>query len=613
MPAHLACSRCDGPVSSAEIGEGLVVRVDGELVCALCIDTLPPNIQGGIARARRSRGLSPILRYLEHPRQPGFRIYAFSDSADLAQHRRSILRGLPPVTIHLRAPAREMTWKPWLALGAVTLGLSGVIVFLVQAPVDGRTTPALPQPFTTPPAPPAPPVPVAEPVAVPTTATIVETPPPPTLPPQVLDPIPPPLTTPIIQVPAPVVIPAPPPIQPPLPPETPPQPAAPAPPPEPPTPTSGPSAPTPTHAEEEEPSSAVPDLDRLALHLERLITGGKPAQPITPRSNDRPPLPWPQIPGATVALVAAQEDPGPGPWRGRRTLRIALPEDSGISGVTLALHGGRADRKELEVFILEGGKTNRLGTVPVAPRWMSIGIAAPPGSTVVVSETANRITTPFWYAGGVIVQGAIPAAGLLPLDTPALQLGDDRRLRELVDAATKERRIKPDPLRFQVMLEGPQGETAPIKAWQAPFRKELLPLFEKRPPNGLVLFGDLFPTQGDPRWPDEDRGQILFFGLEDEDGALPKGTLLNRLNALRSRLLSREGPGGGVIAIPILGQVLATTPPSAEWIGVRDALTRRGEPWIDLRGVPPTDTARVLGHAVANVIFHLQWLQNRPK
>ena len=118
MPVTLACSCCDGPVSGRELADGLAMRVDGNLVCALCIDTLPPEIQAGIERTRRARGLSPILRFYEHPARRGYRIYGFSDSAALGQHRRSMRAGQTLAVVpYLKAPSRQPRWLPWLAVG----------------------------------------------------------------------------------------------------------------------------------------------------------------------------------------------------------------------------------------------------------------------------------------------------------------------------------------------------------------------------------------------------------------------------------------------------------------------------------------------------------------
>jgi hypothetical protein len=56
--ASLSCARCNAVISAEELAEGLAVKVDGDLVCSMCVDTLPGEAQVQINQMRAVRGLS---------------------------------------------------------------------------------------------------------------------------------------------------------------------------------------------------------------------------------------------------------------------------------------------------------------------------------------------------------------------------------------------------------------------------------------------------------------------------------------------------------------------------------------------------------------------------
>jgi hypothetical protein len=103
IPQLLACSRCDGPVNQAELVEGIAVRVDGQAVCASCIEILPPAIRVQINRVRALKGLAVATYRLRLPRRPEQGLFTFTNAGLLLLHRRALIHGTEFATPDLPA------------------------------------------------------------------------------------------------------------------------------------------------------------------------------------------------------------------------------------------------------------------------------------------------------------------------------------------------------------------------------------------------------------------------------------------------------------------------------------------------------------------------------
>jgi hypothetical protein len=88
--APLCCARCNTAISAAELSEGLAVRVDGDLVCSMCVDTLPGEAQVQINQMRAVRGLSVTTYQVVDQRLPQLQLYSFTNSANITGHRRKL-------------------------------------------------------------------------------------------------------------------------------------------------------------------------------------------------------------------------------------------------------------------------------------------------------------------------------------------------------------------------------------------------------------------------------------------------------------------------------------------------------------------------------------------
>jgi hypothetical protein len=86
----LTCSRCQAMVSHDELGLGLAVRVNGELICPACIEQLPSEAQLSINRVRAMKGLGATTYRLAHPHHPDRALFTFSTAGLLNHHRRSL-------------------------------------------------------------------------------------------------------------------------------------------------------------------------------------------------------------------------------------------------------------------------------------------------------------------------------------------------------------------------------------------------------------------------------------------------------------------------------------------------------------------------------------------
>jgi len=91
----LVCSSCDAGINPDEIVAGLAVRIDGQLLCTTCVETLPPETQVGINRIRALRGLNVITYRVPVARLPNSALYTFTTSSQLNVHRKRPMTPLP--------------------------------------------------------------------------------------------------------------------------------------------------------------------------------------------------------------------------------------------------------------------------------------------------------------------------------------------------------------------------------------------------------------------------------------------------------------------------------------------------------------------------------------
>ncbi len=574
MPPHLACSRCDGPVSHVELREGLAVRIDGNLVCGVCIEQLPQELQDGIAKARNARGMGLVVQSRPHPRHPDLTLFEFVDAAAIMRHRRSIGRGTALITKPLSRLATS-TWIPRVILGAVgLLAVTGISLLILAkpsrptAPTPPDVSPAAPTVVAQEAPKPAPAsAPAPAPASVPTAAA----------------------TTTPVKVPTP----------------TPSEPAAP--------PVAAlPTAAIPvTVAAPPEPRQATSASEQPALR--RVIP--LEAQAVVGGSNEdvqpfAPPLPWPIIGDVPPRLNCAAIEVRDVPWRGRWSLSIAASAQAG--GVVVCVHPGRKDREMIEVWRGEPAKQDR--TITLTNAWQTIVIEGP--GPIALVDPAKGYDIPFWTIGGVQVTGGVPTTKDLPLRPVPLSMGNDRRLRSLLGVAKALRGKPMDPEQFQVALDRTHVDEASFRRWQTPIRQSWTAQFGERVPNGALTLVDLLPEQGEGWQPDKDRCHLLFLGLEGRDADLPAVELATRLRDLQSALRDKNpktGKGLGIISVIIVGSALTDRAAIAAWKPVIDRLHRQGDPWLDLRGIEPADSGPVIGQAVANLVAHLSWLQQRTR
>ena len=86
----LSCTRCGTMIDDEELGSGLAVRVDGELVCELCVDTLPSAAVVRINQVRALRGLEATTYLVKLKHLPRLQLYSFTTSVNITQHRRKV-------------------------------------------------------------------------------------------------------------------------------------------------------------------------------------------------------------------------------------------------------------------------------------------------------------------------------------------------------------------------------------------------------------------------------------------------------------------------------------------------------------------------------------------
>lgn len=164
QPTTTPCSSCGAPISAGELAEGLAVRIDGKLICPLCVDTLPGTAQVKINQLRAIRGLDVTTYRVPRRRYPRLHAYSFTTTTQLNQHRRALQGGgrfdaptipidhkpvpkLPPAT--RRAPGLQAPWV-WIAgAGAAVVILGTVIALGFSGDRSDSTTPASTTPGST--------------------------------------------------------------------------------------------------------------------------------------------------------------------------------------------------------------------------------------------------------------------------------------------------------------------------------------------------------------------------------------------------------------------------------------------------------------------------------
>ncbi len=88
--AALSCSRCAAAISNDDLAGGLAVRVDGDLVCQMCVDTLPGEAVVRINQVRALRGLEATTYSVKLPHAPRLQLYSYTTSANITNHRRKL-------------------------------------------------------------------------------------------------------------------------------------------------------------------------------------------------------------------------------------------------------------------------------------------------------------------------------------------------------------------------------------------------------------------------------------------------------------------------------------------------------------------------------------------
>lgn len=107
----LCCSRCDAGISNDDLTGGLAVRVDGELVCQMCVDTLPGEAVVRINQVRALRGLEATTYSVKWDTAPRLQLFSFTTSSNITSHRRKLASDgffeappLPPPSERQRIP-----------------------------------------------------------------------------------------------------------------------------------------------------------------------------------------------------------------------------------------------------------------------------------------------------------------------------------------------------------------------------------------------------------------------------------------------------------------------------------------------------------------------------
>ncbi len=108
----LSCSRCGTSIGSDDLAGGLAVRVDGNLVCEMCVDTLPGEAVVRINQVRAMRGLEATTYAVKLAQLPRLQLFSYTTSANVTSHRRKLASDgfydappLPPPAERQRVPA----------------------------------------------------------------------------------------------------------------------------------------------------------------------------------------------------------------------------------------------------------------------------------------------------------------------------------------------------------------------------------------------------------------------------------------------------------------------------------------------------------------------------
>ncbi len=148
----LACSRCDGPVNESDLVDGIAVRIDGQPVCQMCIETLPSGLRVQINRVRALKGLAVTTYRVRHPAIPHGALFTFTNAGLLMLHRRALTSGTDFTTPDLPAARPSPTadiqqpggpgpaprrLAPLLAMGGVGVAVVGGIVALMVMSSSG--------------------------------------------------------------------------------------------------------------------------------------------------------------------------------------------------------------------------------------------------------------------------------------------------------------------------------------------------------------------------------------------------------------------------------------------------------------------------------------------
>ncbi|MBA3699120.1 MAG: hypothetical protein H0W78_09715 [Planctomycetes bacterium] len=157
----LSCTRCGAGISNDDLTGGLAVRVDGELVCQMCVDTLPGEAVVRINQVRALRGLEVTTYLVKREQAPKLQLYSFTTSANITSHRRKLATDgffeappLPPLSERQRLPTpppppkivtdrvargQMPARKPMLiAAGATVVVLAGIALAVALAAPDKK-------------------------------------------------------------------------------------------------------------------------------------------------------------------------------------------------------------------------------------------------------------------------------------------------------------------------------------------------------------------------------------------------------------------------------------------------------------------------------------------
>jgi len=141
--ATTSCHACGALVAKDELAQGLAVRIDGNLICPLCVDGLPGEAQVKINQVRALRGLNSVTYRVDRPRHPQLAAYTFTTAGNLVVHRRELASSgrfaapmLPPPSERPAAPVAAPNLTPRrlnrnVLLGSVSLAVVGIGLALV--------------------------------------------------------------------------------------------------------------------------------------------------------------------------------------------------------------------------------------------------------------------------------------------------------------------------------------------------------------------------------------------------------------------------------------------------------------------------------------------------